>query len=441
MTFTPDVLLAELARHEAQAGRPARYVVAFSGGPDSTALLIALAETRTRHGRDLLGVHVNHRLHPDADRWASHCADVSRSLRIDYRCETVRVEAGAGPEAAARDARYAALERHVHVGDWLLTAHHREDQAETLLLQLLRGGGMAGIAGIRACRAFAHGYLVRPLLDIARHELVEFVDAQNVACIDDPSNADSRFDRNYLRNEVLPLIERRWPHARARLARSAALAREAVELLDALADDDIRNLGDNASRLDLVAFRQLPRSRQKNLLRRAVQRAALPPVPAPQLARIIDEVAHARDDAGPRVTWAGAEARRFRDALYLQHELPPCRFEARELGHDGVDLGPGMGRLTLERGAATGLADAVVAAGLTLRRRRGGEEIRPAGQRHTRKLKKLLHEAGVLPWWRDRVPLVYSGDRLVAVADLWLAAEASEPGGSALVWRDRPPIA
>lgn len=442
MSFGTDDLLARLAGFEAAAGRPARYLVACSGGLDSSVLLHALAVTRERHGIEVLAIHVNHGLHRDAPLWAAHCAAMAHALGVDFIAETVAVDTrgGAGPEAAAREARYRAFARHVAAGDWLLSAHHRDDLAGTLLINLLRGSGPAGIAGIPSERRFAQGRLLRPLLDFTRDDLEAYARASALEWVDDPGNDDERLDRNYLSNEVMPVLERRWPAAAGRLGRSAELAREADVLLAELADGDLEAAGGRPGRLPIGALSRLSRPRQQNLLRRAIRVAGLPPAPSRQLERILDELVPARGDAMPVVDWAGAGARRFRDHVYLLAGLPQADFDGRSFDGRRVALGTGLGELALLADGEPGLPAPLVDAGLTLRQRRGGERIKPVGQSHTRTLKNLLHEAGVVPWMRDRLPLVYSGDTLVAVADLWLAADVVEPAGLVLRWRGRPAL-
>jgi len=443
--FSPATLLAQLDALETARNKPSRYVIALSGGLDSTVLANCLAETRERHGKSLLAVHVDHGLHPDSGTWTAHCRQLASALGIDFAAETVAVaEDGGGLEAAARNARYTALARHVSAGDWLLSAHHRDDQAETLLLNLMRGSGPAGLAGIGALSRFGAGWLARPLIAVPREALATYAARRGIAWLDDPSNRDLRFDRNYLRHEVLPGLERRWPGAGARLARSAGLAAEAAELLEQLADLDLASLGGRPERIDVAGLAALSPARQRNVLRRAIRRAGLPPPPAAQLGAVFDSVIPAKDDARPLVAWPGAEIRRYRGVLYVLPAADSAArpWDGRRLAAGPCNLGPGMGHLALVADAPEGLCDAVVARGLSLRCRRGGEKIRPAGHAHTRKLKKLLQEAGVTPWMRDRVPLVYADDgQLVAVADLWIAADAACRPGTAVEWRDRPPLA
>ncbi|MDJ0794580.1 MAG: tRNA lysidine(34) synthetase TilS [Woeseiaceae bacterium] len=440
MTFSTGQLREQLAALETRAARPARYIIAFSGGLDSTVLAHALVQADT--GVPVVAVHIDHALHEDSATWSEHCEAFAKSIGIEYRCRrvSVQLESGKGPEASAREARYTALHGELRHGDWLLSAHHREDQAETLLLNLVRGSGPAGIAGIGAIRRFGPGWLARPLLDSDRASLVDYATINRLEWIEDPSNTDRRFDRNFLRHEILPRLKSRWPDIAARLQRSASHAGEAAALLADLAEVDLENLGGRPERLPVDGVLALPRSRQKNLVRHALRWCGLSTPTALQLDRILTEVLPARADAQPLVTWPGASVRRYRNGLYLLPEVLAEAPEAATITGAQVALGAGLGRLHFESGASRGLAPAVVERGLRLAVRQGGEEIQPVGQLHTRKLKKLLQEEGIVPWMRDRLPLVYAGDELVAVGDLWIAQDAAAEPGVAVRWTDRPAL-
>ncbi|HNP34659.1 MAG TPA: tRNA lysidine(34) synthetase TilS [Woeseiaceae bacterium] len=443
MSFTPDTLLASLRQLEALHGRPERYVVALSGGLDSSVLLHALAAKRSEHSRPLAAVHVDHGLHPDSADWALAAEAFAGSLDVAFRCLTVRVAAdpGISPEAAARTARYRAFATQIQPGDWLLCAHHQNDQAETLLLNLLRGSGPTGLAAMRAVRDFHGGQLVRPMLGVPRAELHAYATSAQMHWLEDPGNRDERFDRNFLRHSILPLLATHWSDPVARLARSAELNREASQLLGELADADLASLGESPDRLSLTGLNALPRPRAANALRRACERLGLPRPSATGLDSLFADLVAARRDAEPTVRWRGVEARRFRDHLFLLPEMPASDFCGAILtGSNAVALGPGLGRLTLDRTSAPGIQPALVESGLRLKLRQGGEKLKPLGQQHTRKLKKLLQENAVPPWLRKRLPLLYAGDRLVAVADLWMDASAVANEGYIVRWEGRPPF-
>ena len=442
MSFDSETLLRRLAGLESVAGTPGRYVVAFSGGLDSSVLLHVLAGVRAEHGKRVVAIHVDHGLHRDSRSWSGHCRRFCTKLGVSFESleATVATGTGQGIEAAAREARYAALQGLLEPGDWLLSAHHRDDQAETVLMNLMRGSGTTGLGGIPAARRIGDSWLVRPLLDVSRDELEAYADSHSLETLTDPSNLEQQFDRNYLRHEILPRLDERWPDAANRIRRSATLSREASMLLAELAEIDRRQCADRADRVSIAALRELSVERQRNLLRYLVVEVGLPAPGAKQLEQIVSELVPAREDAQPLVGWPGACVRRYRDRLYLLRATDQDLEVAKpqKVSGDRVLLPDGLGELELRRGADRGLSDALVSGGLELRYRVGGEEIRPLGQRHTRKLKKLLQEEGVVPWMRERLPLLYSAGNLVAVADLWIAADAVSEPGTAISWRHRP---
>ena len=444
MSFNAEFLLQRLARFSDVAGVPARYVIALSGGLDSTVLTHILATTREVHGIPVIAVHVDHGLQSESAGWSDFCQSFAAESGIDFIARKVDVDrsTGLGPEASARAARYAALRDIVQPGDWVLSAHHEDDQAETLFLNLLRGSGPAGLAGIGALRRFSGGWLARPMLDVTRAALEEYGTSAGLSWITDPTNQQLEFDRNYLRHEVMPRLDQRWPDAAARLRRSAELAGEAAQLLSELAAIDQASLGGQPDRLPLAELCELSPERQRNLLRYVIRGLGLPVPGRSQLQSVVDDLIPARDDAQPLVSWSGAEVRRYRNQLYIvAGNLPEfAADEARAVRGDRVELAAGLGVLRLTRGAAIGLSDTVLEAGLELRFREGGEDFQPQGQRHTRKLKKLLQEAGVVPWMRDRLPILYSNGRIVAVADLWIAADAASEPGTTISWSGGPCI-
>ncbi|MGN6111675.1 MAG: tRNA lysidine(34) synthetase TilS, partial [Luteimonas sp.] len=309
-----------------QPAAPARPVLAaFSGGLDSTVLLHWLAAHPAMHG-GLRAIHVDHGLHPDSAAWAAHCAAACDALGVPL--ETVRVDvptgAGHGPEAAARAARHAALAAALREGEALAFAHHADDQAETFLLRALRASGPDGLAAMRPWRAYGAGWAWRPLLDLPRATLEAYAQAHGLRWLEDPSNADASFDRNYLRHEVMPRLRARWPHAASAFASSARLAAEAADLLDA---EDARQLASlqhgSADTLDLPALLALPAARRARVLRRWVGGLGLPPLPANGVARIEHELLPARRDAEAAFAWPGARVRRWRDVLHAATARAP----------------------------------------------------------------------------------------------------------------------
>jgi tRNA(Ile)-lysidine synthase len=270
-------------------------------------------------------------------------------------------------------------------------------------------------------------------------ELEDYGRQLRVDWITDPSNEDTSFDRNFLRARALPLLAERWPQVRQQLAHSAQLAAQASELTAELAAVDLAGCG-AADRLSSAALQALSPARQANLLRHACVVAGLLPPPRRQLAAILQEVLPAREDAAPVVRWQGGELRRYRDHLYLLHAgvIEPAATPALLRPDNPVSLGVGLGALRLQKAAAGGVSPQAAEAGLAVRYRDGGESLRPQGRGRQKSLKKLLQEAGIVPWMRERLPLLYHGDALVAVADLWIAQEFFSADGFRPVWENKP---
>jgi tRNA(Ile)-lysidine synthase len=397
--------------------RGARLWVAYSGGCDSTVLLQLLAQAAPRR---LRAVHVHHGLQPAADAWPAHCRRVCRRLGVSLtlcRVEVDRRHPG-GLEAAAREARYEALRGLMRPGDCLVTAHHRDDQAETLLLRLLRGTGVTGMAGMAPLAPFGPGRLWRPLLDTPRHALREHALGQGLEWVEDPQNRDPAHARSWLRREVMPRLQQRWPQAAESLARFSRHAAEANGLLGELAANDLRTAGGDGG-LSIPAVQALSVPRRNNLLRHWLAADGRLPPSADLLERIGLELLAARPDGAPRLRHGDVELRRYRDRLYLLPLLPPVpkSVELPWSRRRELELPAGCGRLVLPRASSRPL---------TVRFAAGGEELRPAGARHRRSLKNLFQEAGVPVWVRQRTPLIWQGRELLAVADFWRAEGAPE---------------
>ncbi len=425
-----------------------RLCVAFSGGADSTALLAALAAMRPRP-QQLRAVHIDHGLQPNSRGWAAHCRRVARALGVAcaVRRAALTRSKGASLEALAREARYRLLGAALQPGEVLLTAHHQDDQLETVLLQLLRGAGVAGIAAMPESTPFAGGLLLRPLLHVPRRALHAWASAQQLRWVEDDSNRHLHLDRNYLRARVLPALTARWPAAAATVARSAAHAATAQRLLDALAAADVARAQVGAA-LAAPALRALSPERRRNALRYWITAAKLLPPPTARLDEIAGPLLAARADAQPLVAWPGARVQRQAQLLLLSRTTaaqpaPPAPPRPATAWHwrdsRSCVLPAPLGRLTL-RGDARGPLDLdALGAVLTVRARRGGERLRVRRGGPRRALKSLLQEARVAPQLRAHLPLVFDGARLIAVADLWLDAAVQAHAGSArrgrLLWR------
>lgn len=389
--------------------------MAYSGGPDSTALLHALAQLPEAQERGLRALHVDHGLHADSHAWATHCRELAQAWQVP--CLVLRVDvnhaSGYGLEAAARDARYRAFALSLHDGERIVLGHHRDDQAETVLLKLLRGAGPEGLGGMRGLRPLGRGLLWRPLLDVSREALRRYVDTHGLPCIADPSNADHRLTRNFLRHEILPRLTDHWPQAVESIVHSARHSREAAEALsrqwraarDALLDPATGSL-DAGGWLTLLPALRHP------LLDDWLHTRGLPAPTTAQRAQI-ERQCLARDGQLPCIRWPGAEIHVWKGRLWA---LPPQRAIDPQWRADwsGAPLAlPDGGSLQLE--PAGRLAEPI-----SVRLRQGGEQLRPAGNPHTRELRDLMQQNGMPPWRRLACPLLYAGGELVGVGDRWL---------------------
>jgi tRNA(Ile)-lysidine synthase len=422
--------------------RPATGLcVAYSGGVDSTVLLHVLAVRPDRGGRPRLrAVHVDHGLQPQSAEWSRRCAAIAAGLRVDCRQLVVdaRAPRGASPEAWARNARRAALAGELAADEVLLIAHHADDQLETVLLQMLRGGGAAGVAGMPRVAPFGRGFQVRPLLDFTRASLEHWALEAGLEWIEDPTNLDPRFDRNYLRHSVSPALRARWPQAALAVSQAAALIAEAVELAALQAATDLASVRQGLT-LPVAALGRLSEVRQRAVLRAWLAGNGLPLPSARALTALRRDLWLAAGDRVPCARWRDARVYRYRGRLYADRSRPAPIGTTQDLA-DGVML-PLGGRLELKAVVGRGVSRGRLPAPLELRPRRGGESFRPAPGGRRRPLRKWLQERGVLPWLRDHVPLLYAGNELVCVADLACdAGFVARDGEEAweVVWRDRP---
>lgn len=404
----------------------ARLIVAFSGGLDSTVLLHVLAHSGLPR---VQAVHVQHGLQEAAEGWPAHCAGVCAERGVAMRLCRVQVQGGGqGVEAAAREARYAALRGQMAPGDVLVTAHHQNDQAETVLLRLLRGSGPTGLAAMRPLTTFAPGLLWRPLLDVPRAELHAYAEAHGLRWIEDPQNTHTEFSRSFLRGEILPRLETHWPAATRTLARAAELGAETTQLLRELAEADLRALESADESLPIPALLALSAARRHNLLRHWIASRSLPMPFRGTLLRMDTEVLGATSDAHPVLAWPGGEFRRHRERLFVLAPLleVPINFQVRWNTAETLLLPPGCGRLCAVQDAGAS----------SLRMARSGERFRPRGSAHARSLKNLFQEGGVPTWVRVRTPVLERDGQAVWVGGLgWAQGAASFD----IEWLDRPP--
>ena len=424
-----DAVAASLARH---VPPHARLTLALSGGLDSVVLLHALSVLRHRHPFELRAVHVHHGLSPRADEWAHFCARYCAAQAVELTVHRVRIadDDPAGIEAAARRER-----RHIFAtldADFLLTAHHQNDQAETLMLQLLRGAGSKGLSAMAELQRQPDWQVaqLRPLLNVARAGLRDYAQSHALDWVEDESNLDTRYRRNALRQQVMPLLDEHFPGATITLARAAALQAESAELLDDLARLDAQAAIDGA-RLDCRALAALSVPRARNLLRHFIGLQGWHMPNARRLNEALHQLLDAQQAARVCVNLGGVELHRFRGSAYLA----PTRTHAIQVpvvwrGEPFVDLGAVGLRVAFTPTVGLGLKRDVLDAGRAeLRLREGRERMRlvPGGPHRT--LKNLLQESAIPPWERDRLPLLLCDGHLVWAAGIGVDADfRAEPG-------------
>ncbi|HKU88112.1 MAG TPA: tRNA lysidine(34) synthetase TilS [Casimicrobiaceae bacterium] len=418
--------------------RGGRIAVALSGGRDSVVLLdaaVAVADPLF----EVLAFHVEHGLSPNARAWARFCTDLCAARAVPCHVERVRVARGPriSVEAAAREARYAAVAAlaAAHGVRAVLLAHHADDQAETALLQLLRGAGPRGLAAMPAARYDGRVHWLRPFLDLPRARIEAYAQAQSVAFVDDESNADPRYRRNALRRDVVPALRAIAPGYPSALVRAASLQGEAAALLDDLAAIDARSGYDGVA-LDRATLAALDDVRARNLLRWFLRQRGLPAPSHARLAAMLRQLVHADADARVLIRHAGAAVGMHRGRIVV-HQAE-CEPFAR--GWDGADsVALPHGTLTLVPGFGRGIAARHLnTPGVTIRSGVDGERLALAGRAARRPVAELLREAGIPHWERRGLPRIYCGDTLAAVAPLGVdAAFAAAPGEPArdIVWQ------
>jgi tRNA(Ile)-lysidine synthase len=401
------------------------FYIAYSGGRDSHVLLHALALLRKETHFNFKAIHINHSLSANADSWANHCKQICFKLKVEMIQLTVNAKStiGESPEEVAREKRYAALAAQLSADDILLTAHHQDDQAETFLLQLMRGAGTKGLAAMPYSKPLGNGYQVRPFLTITRAEIIEYALENNLHWIEDESNQQLHFSRNFIRSKIIPVLQERWPNVTTTIARSAEHCSEAQQLIDSIAAQDYAVVaGTVANTLSVPALLKLTKERQRQVIRYWLQQNNFPLPSSVKLHQAQLDMLHAREDKVPVVNWQGAELRRFRNDLYVIKPLSV---------HDTTqiiswDLSQPLNLQNLGTLQATPIIGEGLRADIpdiTIRFRTGGELCQLPGRAFRHDLKKLLQSWNIPVWQRDRIPLIYSGDKLAAAVGLFVDSQ------------------
>ncbi|MEQ1636876.1 MAG: tRNA lysidine(34) synthetase TilS [Methylococcales bacterium] len=429
--LAPDVIASTLN----SLGKLNRIFVAYSGGVDSHVLLHLCAKIPELHS-SLIAVYVHHGLQEVADDWATHCERVAVQLGVGFVCCRVNANAaiGVSPEEAARDARYQALAGLLSADDVVLLAQHRDDQLETVLLQLFRGAGLQGLAGMPEVARLGLGRSLRPLLNVAKQDILAYARHYQLAWVEDPTNQSNEFDRNYLRNEVLPLLTARWKGVAATVARSAKHCANAQIVLQAQTDlvlTAVLNVKTQA--IDLTKLGQYSAYQQRLVIRHWIYTYGLKMPSEAILSAVFEQVIAARETRDPELVYQQVSIRRYRKQLYCL-PLAAVKSYAEQAsiiwpkGQQSLIIA-GLGHLSLVV-AENGInRDFWQAAEVTVRFRQGGEKIALVGRNGRQSLKNLYQEAAIPPWQRDQLPLVYLNGQLAAVADRWISRD---------VWTDAP---
>lgn len=413
--------------------KKSQIVIGYSGGLDSHVLLHLLARYKKQYPQhDYLAVHVHHGLSRNADDWVTHSEKTAQALNIDLIVERVKFKVGKQDslEAKAREARYQVINSHLNDGAVLLLAQHLDDQLETFLLQLKRGAGIKGLSAMGAEVPFALNpscTVCRPLLTQPRSELEKYAGKYDFCWVEDESNKDTSYDRNFLRHDIIPLLKQRWPHIGHAVHRSAELCAEQQQLADEIADADMLDCQTPTGGLIIRQLTQLPKIRRNNLIRYWLAQKGHPMPSRVHLETLWLEVVNASEDANPQFNWQGGQFRRYRGILYnltqfksLKDEILPVVMDNGQLPEQGLSLPDGLGELRICKAVAGQCVKSPLPTQQVSIRFRGEGKCKPAGRVGSRSLKKLYQEYLVPPWQRDRIPLVYYDDTLICAVGLWV---------------------
>ena len=406
-----------------------RLVIAYSGGVDSHVLLDMAVQVQQLHQRPIKIIHVHHGLSQYANDWANHVEQVAQAYNVDYVIKRVSVnQQQASLEDAARQARYQAINQELVIGDVLLLAHHQQDQAETFLLRLMRGSGVTGLAAMKDSNVVPFNRLTipawRPLLTVNKNQILAYAQQRQLKWIEDDSNTDERLNRNYLRHQVIPTLQQRWPQTVERVSAASQRLQEAEQLLQDLAEMDYQQVKDQVNSLNITRLAQLSDARRHNVLRYWLQQLGFNLPDYQQLAKLWTEVCLAKEDAQPMYYWPHVEVRRYRQQLFAMSPLTNFNRDEQKWCNKQQALLLATGELLEPQQILALIKDEYWQTGqISIRYRQGGEKIRPVGRQHHHDLKKLLQAEGVPTWQRERIPLIYINQQLAIVWGYWVAAE------------------
>lgn len=448
--LTTKPMLDQLAAVQSELSQiaPMQIVLAYSGGLDSHVLLHLMARYQKLYPQhNYLAVHVHHGLSDNADAWLDHCQLTAQALGIHFIAEKVNINLNnrESLEAKARTARYQAIAKHLVDDSLLLLGQHLDDQLETFLLQLKRGAGVKGLSAMAAKMPFplqVHCQIVRPLLTQPQQALVEYAHETGLTWVEDESNNDASYDRNFLRHQIIPSLKQRWPNIASAVHRSAELCAEQQVLADEIAEMDLIRCQHGVCGLTIKALAKLSKIRRNNVIRFWLKQQQLPMPSRHHLDKLWLEVVNAAEDANPQLSWQAGEFRRYQGGLYHQHKYAALKdvvIELADTQNQRIALPDNMGYLHLqnawqvrqlgwtqdEQGIETADSSAMcvkapLSSDKVTIRFRGEGKCHPVGRHGSRSIKKLYQEYQIAPWLRDRIPLVYYGDKLVCAVGVWI---------------------
>ena len=417
------------------------YIVALSGGLDSSVLLYGLSKLQSQYDYEIKVIHVNHQLQEISEEWVEFCQSQSVALGLSCLIETISIDKNSGDslEAMARHARYSVFAKHMHKTSCLLTAHHADDQFETFLLQLFRGAGPKGLSAMPKQKPFVSGQHARPLLAFSRTQLEKYATLKNIQYIHDPSNDETQFDRNFLRNEIIPQIKARYSNVQNSVGRSAEHIATEHFVLDNLLNEKLRKLLIKNT-LNLTEWHKLETNIQALLIRKWVSDSQLQLPSTKILEDVLLQLKHAHGESKTKITWAGVEIRVYSQRAFLLSKIDEDVYKESAGSYvksaEKFQLPENYGTLTFNSGGDESLQ-------LRLEFRSGGEKLRLPKHKHHVSLKQLCQKNRVLPWIRSRIPLLFEGEELVAIGDLWLNAdwlERRKLPNFAVNWNNKPLI-
>lgn len=421
--FTPE----EITKHAPSLSTFNKIWIAFSGGLDSTVLLYTLFELKQSEWPNISisALHANHNLQDESGKWQEHCQKICDDLKIPIHCINLDVQPikGESLENVARIKRYDFFRNYIKANECLLTAHHADDQVETVLLRLIKGAGIHGLRAIRTKVPFGSGFLIRPLLDFSRLDLEDYAKNNKLKWIDDPSNKDDRFDRNYLRNQVIPKIKERWPFITKTVLRSARHCATGADLIDEMALHDYKRYYVEKDKLSISSLKKLSSIRAMNMIRYHLNNIGFELPSTKKIEQIIEEVINSRDGSNPKVIWHKYCVRKHNDKLYFlmnEQEVDTKNIHlALKLG-TALTLPHDLGIINSKKTYGKGLVLSDKAK-LYISFRKGGEKIRLPNAEHLKSLKNLFNEWKIPHWERSKIPLLYDHEKLVAVVSFCIS--------------------